>query len=68
MNSTNKRLRVVNKAGKTSNGIYSPSKGLRESNKPRHYNDTTHNYGNFFEYHLPQSNKNWKKGAVKKVP
>ena len=36
------------KAGK-SRSLHSSEDGLRESHKKRHYKDTTHNYGNFFE-------------------
>lgn len=34
------------KAGKTRT-LTTPTIELYESNKKRHYNDTTHNYGNF---------------------
>lgn len=44
-----KRQLIQSKAGKTSTGLSSPVDGLRESNQRRHYSDTTHNYGNFFE-------------------
>lgn len=40
--------RELNKAGKSTGGLSSPMNGLREGNQPRHYSDTTHNYGNFF--------------------
>lgn len=42
------RLKLSRKAGKSTGGLPSSSNGLREGNKPRHYADTTHNYGNFF--------------------
>ena len=39
---------ATSKAGK-SRSLHSPEGGLRESHRKRHYKDTTHNYGNFFE-------------------
>lgn len=44
-----KRKKPIGKAGK-SGGLHSPQKGLKESKKHRHYSDTTHNYGNFFDF------------------
>lgn len=44
----NKITRLSNKTGKSTGGLSSSIHGLKESNKPRHYSDTTHNYGNFF--------------------
>lgn len=40
--------KLSSKVGKSTGGLSSSIHGLKESNKPRHYSDTTHNYGNFF--------------------
>lgn len=40
---------TTSKAGK-SRSLHSPQEGLRESQRKRQYNDTTHNYGNFLKF------------------